>query len=69
MSRHPALNLSDDRDPIELADLVDRPTRYELAGPADGCTGMPWCSCVDCERVPAGGHFAHEVNDFGMEDW
>jgi hypothetical protein len=59
-----------DRDPIELAaDDFDRPTRSELAGPADGCSGMPWCTCRDCERVPAGGHFAHEVDDYGMGEW
>jgi hypothetical protein len=65
MSRHPDLDVAD-RDPVELRD--ERPTRSELAGPADGCTGMPWCTCWDCERVPAGGHFAHEVDDLGMED-
>lgn len=57
-----------DHDPIELAaDDFGRPTRSELAGPADGCTGSPWCRCHDCERVPAGGHFAHE-DDYGMEE-
>jgi hypothetical protein len=60
----------DTADPIELAaDDFDRPTRSELAGPADGCSGMPWCTCVDHQRVPAGGHFAHEDDDFGMGEW
>lgn len=40
-------------------------------GPADGCTRRPDCTCVDCARVPASGHFAFENEpvDYGMEDW
>jgi hypothetical protein len=54
----------DTADPIELAaDDFDRPRRSELAGPADGCSGSPFCTCVDCDRVPAGGHFAFETFD------
>jgi hypothetical protein len=73
VSRRPALDIGD-RDVVELRDLADRPTRDELddLGPADGCTGSPLCRCVDCDRVPTGGHFAFEcrpVDDFGLEDW
>jgi hypothetical protein len=64
MSRHPALDIAD-RDPVELRD--ERPTRSEIddVEPAD----------FDDRRIAerfgpqAGGHFAHEVDDFGMEDW
>lgn len=66
MSRSYDLDVAD-RDPIELA--ADRPRRRDVAdGPADGCTGAPWCECWTCARVPAGGFFAFETNAH-HDDW
>lgn len=65
MSRRPAVDLDDSRDARDIDPI--RPTRAELAPPADGCDGSPWCSCVDCGRVPAGGFFAFETDRY--DDW
>jgi hypothetical protein len=63
MSRHPALDIAD-RDPVELRD--ERPTRSEI----DDVEPADFDDVRIAERFgPQAGHFAHEVDDFGMEDW
>jgi hypothetical protein len=70
MSKHPALDLCDDRDPIELAaDDFDRPRRPADVEPVD----FDDIRIAERHGLQSGGHFAFEddaeIDDFGMEDW
>jgi hypothetical protein len=72
MSRHPALAVDDRPDPVELADLTDRPSRSELH--ADDVEPHDFDDHRIAERFgQQGGHFAFEaadeVEDFGMGEW
>jgi hypothetical protein len=40
--------------------------RDEDTGPADGCTGAPWCPCWDCERVDGPAPLLY-AEDYGIE--
>jgi hypothetical protein len=71
MSRFPAVDLDDRPDPVELRDLVDRPSRSELN--VDDVEPADFDDVRLAERFgqQRGGHFAfeNEVDDFGMGEW